>query len=83
MVYQAFVMLPVVGDFYGQYIMKCFCWQTNVVSDQVHELILRCVSSVLVTLVHSGCEMNCCAELHVGKENCVRSFEKVNSYREM
>ncbi len=32
-------------------------------SARVHELILRCVSSVFVALVHSGCEMNCCAEL--------------------
>ncbi len=61
---------------------KCYYWQTNVVSVRVVELILRCVRSVLGALVHFGCEMNCRAELH-GKEKCVKSFENVNSYREM
>ncbi len=65
------------------YETKCYHQQTNVVSVWVQELILRCVSSVLVALVHFGSEINCCAELHVSKENCVRTFEKVNSYREM
>lgn len=27
---------------------------------------------VLVKLVHSGSEMNCCAELHVSKDICVK-----------
>ncbi len=26
----------------------------------------------------SGCEINCRAELHVGKENCVKSSEQMN-----
>ncbi len=56
----------------------------NVVGVLVPELILRCVSGVLVAFVHFGCEMNCCAELHVHKEKCVKSFECIfysqNSY---
>ncbi len=57
---------------------KCY-WDTNVVSVQVQELILRCVSSVLAAIVHFRCEMNCCAELHVGNEKYLSSSEKVNS----
>lgn len=38
------------------------------------ELIRSCVSSVLVALVHFGCKINCGAELHVGKENCLCSW---------
>lgn len=43
-----------------QRVTKCYYWQTNVVSVLVHELILRCGWSVLVALVHLGCEINCC-----------------------
>ncbi len=38
------------------------------------------VLSVLVVLVHFEHEMYCCAELKVGKENCVKSSEKVTSW---
>ncbi len=62
------VMLPVVSDFYGQYIM----------SDKVCLLADKCCQCSVAS-VHFGCEINCCAELHVGKENCVKSLEKVNS----
>ncbi len=40
---------------------KRFCWQINV-SDWIHKLILRCVSSVLIALVYFGCEMCKCKE---------------------
>ena len=39
----------------------------------------RCVSGVLVALVHFGCDINCCVELHVGEKNGLNNFEKVNS----
>ncbi len=38
-----------------------------------------CVCVCVRALVHCGCGINFCAELHVGKENCAKSFEKVNS----
>ncbi len=62
------VMLPVVSVF------RSFCneRQSVVVSVLVQELILRCVWSVLVALVHFGC----CAELRVGKETCLNNSEK-------
>ncbi len=61
---------------------KCYYWQTNVICSGTRgdpEMCIKC----LVALVHFGCEINCCAELHVSKENCVKSFEKVKYYREM
>ncbi len=46
------------------------------VSVRAQELKLRCV---LVTLVHFGSEMNCCAELHDSKENCLSTFASEKS----
>lgn len=34
----------------------------------------------VLALVYFGRVSNCCAEPHVCKENCVKSFEKVNLY---
>lgn len=36
----------------------------------------------MVALVHFRSEINCCAELHLGKENCVKSFKNGTQYRE-
>jgi len=29
-----------------------------------------------ISALHFGCESNCCAKLEVGKENCVKTFDK-------
>ncbi len=77
-------MLPVVRDFYNQYMYKE--WQSVTTGRQMSS-VFRYTSwswDVSVFWLHQCIlDVNCCAELHVGKKNCVKSFEKVNSYREL
>ncbi len=51
---------------------------TNVVSVLVQELNLTCIKCFGCFSAFWMMQINCCAELHVTKENCLKSFEKVN-----
>ena len=50
----------------------------SVMSDKAI-LLANTFSQCYGRIVHFVCNINCCAKLRVGTENCVMSFEKVYS----